>query len=501
MSAPATTGTTYRGSDKLLSGLVLSIVSYWLFAISLGTVAPNVMLNLNGPYADAQAKTWTDAVLSPTAMNLAVALTGLVSGLFIVLFGGFADRYGRVKVTLVGNALNIVGCLLIVVAAGSLAAPLLITGRAIQGLSAACVMPATIAMVKAYWDGPDRQRAVSMWSIGSFGGAGLAAFLGGLIATTLGWRWIFVFSILVSLAASALVWGTPEQTTGLAAGQRFDVPGLAIFLVMMLALMMLLTFGGKTIGWLSGTGLLLLAVFVVGLVAFVAVERGRHNAFIDFDLFRNMNFTGTVTANFMINSTLGLLIVSQQLLQIGGGMAPLTAGALTLGYPLMVILFIRAGEKLLQKHGPRKPMIWGALLVALAAALLLPTNLLLSQYWWLALVAYACFGLGLAFFATPATDAALTSLPPERAGSGMGIFKMASSLGGSIGTAIALALFLGFSQGNAGAFVGDVLHMIGRQDNIPVRSGAAIALAAMMVCALLAALVAAVAVPKGKQQD
>ncbi len=62
-------------------------------------------------------------------------------------------------------------------------------------------------------------------------------------------------------------------------------------------------------------------------------------------------------------------------------------------------------------------------------------------------------------------------------------------------------LFLGFSQGNAGGFVGDVLHMTGRQDNVPVRSGAAIALTATLVCALLAALVAAVAVPKGKQQD
>jgi len=80
-----------------------------------------------------------------------------------------------------------------------------------------------------------------------------------------------------------------------------------------------------------------------------------------------MNFTGTVTANFMMNSTLGLLIVSQQLLLIGGGLKPLAAGALTLGYPLMVVLFIRAGERLLRRYGPRKPMIWGALLVALAA--------------------------------------------------------------------------------------------------------------------------------------
>ncbi|XVX19357.1 MFS transporter [Actinomycetota bacterium] len=225
-------------------------------------------------------------------------------------------------------------------------------------------------------------------------------------------------------------------------------------------------------------------------------KRRRHHA-----LFRNMSFTGTVTANFAMNSTLGLLIVSHQLLLIGGNMRPLAAGALTLGYPLMVVLFIRAGERLLQRHGPRKPMIWGALLVALAAALLLPTNLLLSQYKWLAVIAYACFGLGLAFFATPATDAALTSLPAERAGSGMGIFKMASSLGGAIGTAVALALFLGFAEGHGADFVGDIITMTGRQDNVAIREAAAIAIAAMLVFALVAAAVAAIAVPKGKEED
>src|SRR5690606_8142767 len=170
----------------------------------------------------------------------------------------------------------------IVVAAGSAATPLLITGRAVQGLSAACVMPATIALVKSYWDGPARQRAVSMWSIGSFGGAGLAAFIGGLTATQMSWRWIFVFSMLVSVVASLLVWGTPESRVAGAGHHRFDFAGLGIFLVMMLALMVLLTFGGKNFRWTSSLGLALALVFVAGLVVFLLVERSRDDAFIDF---------------------------------------------------------------------------------------------------------------------------------------------------------------------------------------------------------------------------
>ena len=501
MTAPAgssSQATTFHGTDKLLLGLVLSIVSFWLFAISLGTVAPAVLLDLNGEYADAAAKTWANPVLSSTAMNLAVALTGLVSGLFIVLMGGLADRFGRVRVAIVGNVLNVVGCVLIVAATGSLAAPLLITGRVFQGLSAACVMPSTIALVKTYWDGAARQRAVSMWSIGSFGGAGLAAFVGGLTATSMGWRWLFIFSIVVSVVATLLVWGTPESKVGSDGSHRFDSRGLVTFMITVLAVMLLVTFGGKNFQWLSPASLGLMAVTVVGLIAFIAAERNRDHAFIDFTLFRNMNFTGTVSANFMLNCCIGLLIVSQQLLQIGGGMKPLAAGALTLGYPLAVILFVRAGEKLLQRFGARKPMIWGCLLLALGGAMLLPTNLLLSQYTWLAIVGYFFFGLGLAFFATPATDAALTSLPPAHAGAGMGIFKMASSLGGAIGTAVALSLFLGFMEGG-GEVVGTVLQMYGRTDNVLIREAAFISMGVMVLFALSAAAISAVAVPKGKQ--
>ena len=80
-------------------------------------------------------------------------------------------------------------------------AALLIIGRIIQGLSAACIMPATIALMKAYFDGKERQRALSYWSIGSWGGSGVCSFAGGAIATYMGWRWIFIFSIVFALLA------------------------------------------------------------------------------------------------------------------------------------------------------------------------------------------------------------------------------------------------------------------------------------------------------------
>ena len=170
-AAPATTG--YQGSEKLLWGIVLAVVTFWLFAGTTGTVAPAIM---------------KDVGVEAVWMNLAVSITALFSGLFIVLMGGTADRIGRVKIALIGIVVGIVGSALLVFAAGPVALPLLLTGRALQGFSAACIMPSTMALVKTYWDGPGRQRAVSMWSIGSWGGSGLAALFGGLVVNYVGWR-------------------------------------------------------------------------------------------------------------------------------------------------------------------------------------------------------------------------------------------------------------------------------------------------------------------------
>ena len=72
-------------------------------------------------------------------------------------------------------------------------------------------MPATIALMKAYFEGAERQRALSYWSIGSWGGSGVTSFAGGAIATYLGWKWIFIFSIAFSVLAMLLIKEVPES--------------------------------------------------------------------------------------------------------------------------------------------------------------------------------------------------------------------------------------------------------------------------------------------------
>lgn len=492
---PATTTRQgFKGNDRLLTGIVLGVLTFWMFAGTVGTVARSILTDINGAPIDKVTK----PLVSLDQMNLAVSVTALFSGLFIVFMGGLADRVGRVRIALVGNGLGILGSVLIIFAAGGAALPLLLTGRAIQGLSAACIMPATMALVKAYWDGAGRQRAVSMWSIGSWGGSGAAAVYGGFVASTFNWRVIFYVSIVVSAISIALIWGTPESRAD-RTHAHFDIVGLAIFMVSVLSLMIVLIFG-RQLGWASAPTLVLAAVAIVGGVVFFFYERGKASPFIDFGLFRNTTFTGATISNFVLNGTIGLLIVSQQMLQIARPelFDPWKAGLLTIGYAVAIIAFIRVGERLLRRFGPRKPMLWGASIVALSCILLTPTNILVGPYTVLAVIAYSLFGVGLAFYATPSTDAALSNLPPSEAGAGAGIYKMASSLGSAIGAALSLTIFSSFLSGGV-TIVGELLHTQGIQSNAAVRQAGLVTFLFNLVLALIAIISILSTIPKGRK--
>ncbi|WP_264293959.1 MFS transporter [Diaphorobacter aerolatus] len=433
-------------------------------------------------------------------MNIAVAITALFSGMFIVVMGGLADRVGRVRIMMLGFVLSIVGALLIALAPkGDLAIPFLMVGRAIQGISAACIMPASLALVKTYWQGAERQRAVSMWSIGSWGGSGLCAMFGGLVSQNFGWRWIFFACAAVSLVGMLMVRGTPESKVRSTGSHKLDIPGILSFMVAMVALQIVVTQGNK-FGWTSPLVLLMVAVTFVAGGLFFWFEARAENSFVDFKLFNNPIFTGATISNFMLNGVAGMLIVSLQLLQLGGGLSAQQAGMLTLGYAIAIIAFIRVGEKLLQRFGSRKPMIWGCLITGVSIILLMPANLMLDDYKIMSIIAYTLFGIGLAFYATPSTDAALSNLPADQAGSGAGIYKMASSLGGAFGVAISAAIFTALRMDNSSVqWMEGLINFAGRQDNVATREAAIIALLFNLVMVVFAVISIMFTIPKGKK--
>lgn len=467
----------YQGTDQLIIGIVLAVITFWLFAQTTLNIAP-VM--------------GSDLKISHSLNNIAVTITALFSGLFIVVAGGLADRVGRVKITYTGLLFSIIGSLLIAVSPRGTAL-FLMAGRILQGLSAACIMPATLALMQAYYEGKARQRAISFWSIGSWGGSGFSALFGGLIASSIGWRWIFILCILVSVVSYLLIRGTPESKSTATSGKSFDWAGLISFIIALLSLNIVIG-QGSALGWLSPAILMGWAIFIISAIAFFRIETRRKNSFVDLSLFKNKTFSGATLSNFLLNGAAGTLLVSLALVQQEAGLSSLQSGLITIGYLVAILSTIRVGEKLLQKMGPRKPMLLGCFITGIGILLTSFTFLLAKVYIIVAFIGFTLFGVGLGFYATPSTDAAVSNVPGDKAGSASGIYKMASSLGAALGVAISAAIFYGLSKMKGTPPMADVF--VGRTDNIDVRYAAGLALLFNVFMVGVAIVAILITVPK-----
>lgn len=413
---------SYKGTDKLITGIVFGVITFWLFAQSMVNIVPAVQQDLG---------------VSSGTLNVAISLTALFSGIFIVAAGGLADKIGRKKMTNIGLILSIVGSLCLVLANGS---TLLIIGRIIQGLSAACIMPTTIALMKDYFEGAERQRALSYWSIGSWGGSGVCSLLGGAIATYMGWKWIFIFSIIFAVLGLWLIKDTPESKAKQTGNTKFDVNGLIVFIITMVALNVFITQGAE-IGWTNWITIILLVVTIIGAIIFVKIESGKSNALIDFGLFKNAPYTGATVSNFLLNAVAGTLVVANTYVQEGRGFTSFQSGMLSIGYLIAVLAMIRVGEKILQKIGAKKPMLWGSFLTLIGVGIMGLTFLPDLTYTVVVFIGFALFGLGLGLYATPSTDTAVSNAPDDKIGAASGIYKMASSLGSAFGVAISATVY------------------------------------------------------------
>ncbi|CEF17778.1 Putative permease of the major facilitator superfamily [Staphylococcus xylosus] len=404
---------TYKGDNKLILGIVLGVVTFWLFAQSLLNVVPTLQQSFHSNIG---------------TISIAVSITALFSGMFVVGAGSLADKVGRVKITYIGLWLSIIGSLLIIVSNLPI---LLIIGRVIQGLSAAAIMPSTLAIMKAYFDGKDRQRALSYWSIGSWGGSGLASLFGGMVSTFIGWRWIFILSILIALLSMYLIKGTPETKSPVINNKHFDYVGLILFVIMMLSINIVIT-QSSALGLFSPIILGLTLIFILSTIIFLKVENKIGNPLIDFKLFNNKAYTGATLSNFLLNGVAGALLVANTFVQQGLGFSAFQTGLLSITYLITVLLMIRVGEKVLQKVGAKKPMVLGTSFNMVGIILISLTFLPSTIYVVVCIFGYLLYGLGLGFYATPSTDMAISNSPEDKVGVASGIYKMASSLGGAL---------------------------------------------------------------------
>lgn len=442
----------YTGTNQLILGIVLLVLTYWMFAQSMQASLIPAITDSFGIKGNAAKE---------DLLNFAASLTPLFAAACVVTCGGLADRFGRMRFALIGMVLSVIGS---ATAAVSNNVELLIVGRALQGISAACIMPATIALMKTYFEGKRQATALTCWSIGSWGGSGFCALLAGMIEPKYGWQAIFWINAGISVLGMVLMMGTPESKAP-KTDKKFDTLGSIYFVIALIALVLAVSKGrswGYTDIKFIGTFVISVAVFTVFYINEKTAASKNIAQLIDFSLFKSRGYLGATLSNFLLNAIAGTMVIVNTYLINGRGLTTTEVGIISLTYAIAVLALIPVGQKILFKFGGRLPMIAGCIICFSGVGLMSLTHVeSLESYTMLVKVGYALFGFGLGVYATPSTYTAVSAAPEEKAAVAAGIYKLASSLGGAMGVALSLAVYSAFASTNIhqAGFAGLVLNV------------------------------------------
>ncbi|HEK6674356.1 TPA: MFS transporter [Staphylococcus aureus] len=408
--------------SNIIIAIMLSALTYWLFAQSFINIGPLV------------GQTYQT---SPAVLNLSISLTSFATGIFMVAAGDIADKIGQLRMTYMGLIISMFASLLLII---SDITALLIIGRILQGLSAAILLPSTVGVLNNQFKGEHLRRAISYLMISTVGGIGLAGVIGGLIATNFGWQMNFIISIVIAFIAILLLKGTPEKVSQHSHRHPFDYKGMSIFAVMIGSFTLLLTQGFEQ-GWFSTFSFICLSIFIITTLIFIIIERRHEVPFIDFSVLRNRPFIGAFLNNFVLNSGLGVTVVFFIYAQTHLGLSAAQSGLVTLPYAIVAVAMIRLGEKATLRFGGKLMLIIGPLFPVIGITIISMTQLSASQYVIAVIIGFVICAIGNGLVATPGLTIAIFSMPNEKVGLATGLYKMSGTLGGAFGIALSTTVF------------------------------------------------------------
>ncbi|HHC5836258.1 TPA: MFS transporter [Staphylococcus aureus] len=408
--------------SNIIIAIMLSALTYWLFAQSFINIGPLV------------GQTYQT---SPAVLNLSISLTSFATGIFMVAAGDIADKIGQLRMTYMGLIISMFASLLLII---SDITALLIIGRILQGLSAAILLPSTVGVLNNQFKGEHLRQAISYLMISTVGGIGLAGVIGGLIASNFGWQTNFIISIVIAFIAILLLKGTPEKVSQHSHRHPFDYKGMSIFAVMIGSFTLLLTQGFEQ-GWFSTFSIICLSIFIITTLIFIIIERRHEVPFIDFSVLRNRPFIGAFLNNFVLNSGLGVTVVFFIYAQTHLGLSAAQSGLVTLPYAIVAVAMIRLGEKATLRFGGKLMLIIGPLFPVIGITIISMTQLLASQYVIAVIIGFVICAIGNGLVATPGLTIAIFSMPNEKVGLATGLYKMSGTLGGAFGIALSTTVF------------------------------------------------------------
>lgn len=442
-----------RGTRRSVLPLVAICLGYFMVILDVTVVSVAVPVIGTALHTSVTGLQWV-------VDGYSVVFAGL-----LLFCGGLGDKRGGKPVFLAGLVVFTLA------SAGCGAAPTasgLILARLVQGVGAALMVPASLALLKsAYPDKAARARAFGVWAAVSGLAAGAGPVVGGVLVAGFGWRSVFLVNIAVGAVALALTTRYVPSTHPRTARPGLDVPAQAALAVGLTCL----TGGLIEAGALHWTHPVVLGAFAASLtggLAFVLLERRSAAPMLPLSLFRNRDFTASVVIGVQLNiGFYGLLFLAPLYFQRVHHYSALRTGFALLPLVGVVALSSAVAGRITARTGPRLPMAAGLTVGAAGLAGWLVAG---PQTSYLALVVpMAAAGFGTAFTMPASTAAVMEAVPDSRGGAAAAAFNAARQIGSAIGVAV-------FGTLVAGDFLGG-LHMA-------VSVGAAGFLTAAVVAAL-----------------
>ena len=361
----------------------------------------------------------------------------------LLLGGALGDHYGRRLLLLLGTGLF---------AAASLACALapnlaiLLAARALQGVGAALLLPNSLALLNAAFQGEKRGRAVGIWAAAGAASAAIAPLIGGWLVDHVGWPSIFYINLPLAAGAIALTTMFVDESRNKGAA-RTDYPG---------ALLATLGLLGTTYGltrWSSSDALdpVAIATIIGGLAllaAFLRVEARRGDqAMMPLAMFADRCFSGLNLMTFLLYGAFGaaMLLIPYTLIS-AGGYSPVQAGMAMLPLPIVLTFASPPMGQLAARIGPRWLLTAGPLVVAVGMLLARRIGIDAS-YWSAVFPAMIVMAAGMALAVAPLTSSVLGSVAERHVGTASGFNSAVARTGGLIATAM-LGIVLS-REGNA----------------------------------------------------
>jgi EmrB/QacA subfamily drug resistance transporter len=393
--------------------------------------------------------------LSTSLFNRLEAQSYVANGYFLtlsallVLAGRLSDLRGRKRMFGIGLAGFLVTSFLCAIAPTM---ELLIAFRVLQGAAGALVVPGSLAIITATFEGEEQGRAFGIWAGASAATTILGPPVGGFLVSAISWRAAFFINVpFLIVALNATRRHVPESRDE-HASPHLDWLGSLVLIVAVGGL----SFGtirGQALDWKGVEPFVSLAVGGVAAVLFPLLMLRREHALVPPSLFRSRNFTVTNIATFVIYGALYVTITFQSLFLIGTlGYTPSGAAIASIPSTLLLVLFSTKFGGLAARLGPRLFMTAGPIIMGLGLLwlvrfpagsdpwafrlcwcgdLLPPKDYLIDL-----LPSLVVFGAGLMMMVAPLTTALMTSIPREKAGVGSAINNAISRVGAPLVTAI-----------------------------------------------------------------